>query len=241
MHRLLKLVTVPVSFLAALCSPRDFSTDIVPDEAEAARRLSALATRPRTLARPLLLIHGWLDSPKRFRKLNAWIQKIFTNSASMVSLVPLDGKAPVGELGAKVAAAYGKTGEVDVVGHSMGGLVARSAAVEGLRVGRLFAIATPHRGALLARCAPAFLSRQLRDLGAGSEFIRALNADPASMHFEAVTYVVQGDTHVRKCNAEAIPGAHYYLRLTFWQNSHLEAPEDMRIIADVIEKLYEGP
>jgi pimeloyl-ACP methyl ester carboxylesterase len=73
----------------------------------------------------------------------------------------------------------GETVEVDVVGTSMGGLVARLAAIpEGgrprLRIARLFTLGTPHRGAAIAqRIAVDESSRSMRS---GSELLRRLDA-----------------------------------------------------------------
>jgi pimeloyl-ACP methyl ester carboxylesterase len=65
-------------------------------------------------------------------------------------------------------------GGIDVVGHSMGGIVARELSrVESCNITRLFTLATPHRGALLAeRVRPDKGAVQLR---AGSQLLARLD------------------------------------------------------------------
>jgi pimeloyl-ACP methyl ester carboxylesterase len=76
---------------------------------------------------------------------------------------------------------------IDVVGISMGGIVARvlAAGLVGppVRIVRLFTISTPHRGARLARYVrPDFAAR---DLAPGSRLLAALD-DPAATRPESI-------------------------------------------------------
>ncbi len=66
-------------------------------------------------------------------------------------------------------------GEIDVVGHSMGGIVARQlTTMESCKIRRLFTLATPHRGAILAQWVrPDAGTTQLR---AGSKLLAELDA-----------------------------------------------------------------
>src|ERR1043165_1221334 len=100
-----------------------------------------------------------------------------------------------------------RTVEVDVVAVSMGGLVARAAAMRStgfgsvarrrLRIARLFTMATPHRGATLAKriardgCA--------RDMRPGSEFLARLNG--AAREYELICYARLNDWWVGASNA----------------------------------------
>jgi len=138
------------------------------------------------------------------------------------------------------------TVEVDVVGISMGGLVARHAArarEDGgrrLRIARLFTIATPHRGARLATL-PTFDRKQI-DMRVDSAFINDLNDDPTASDFEIVPYGRLGDAIVG-IERVAPPGA-----VPWWVPNqpmafaHLTAASDSRIVADILRRLrHERP
>jgi pimeloyl-ACP methyl ester carboxylesterase len=150
------------------------------------------------------------------------------------------------------------TTEVDVVGVSMGGLVGRYAAAlepdhpdaRRLRVARLFTISSPHRGAALAMLPT--LSRLQLDMRADSEFLHRLtraesaegdrdaNADnnaakPAG--YTLVPYVRLGDTIVGAKNAAPDGTTPWWLPAEPFQDSHLMAMVDPRIIADVARRL----
>ncbi len=79
-------------------------------------------------------------------------------------------------------------GRIDVIAHSMGGLVARFYAEHlggARRVDRLITLGTPHRGSYGAARAPSDLVRQLDPT---SPFIRRLNASPppAGLHVTSI-------------------------------------------------------
>ena len=83
--------------------------------------------------------------------------------------------------------------EVDVVAISMGGLIARYAAMplpddsRQLRIRRLFTISTPHRGAKLAAL-PTFDQRQI-DMRPGSAFLASLDDALADADYDLLPYV----------------------------------------------------
>jgi len=142
-------------------------------------------------------------------------------------------------------------GEFDVVGISMGGLLARYAAsgladitatderpsahaAEPLRIVRLFTIATPHRGASLADdSAMHVLQRQMH---IGSEFLDRLNGhSPAA--YEIIPYVRLKDAIVGVENA-APPGVGpWWVPNRPFQASHTQAFADPRILADIARRL----
>lgn len=101
-----------------------------------------------------------------------------------------------------------RTVEVDVVGVSMGGIVARAAAsscvnsgAKRLRIGRLFTMASPHRGATLANL--VCVDGTARDMKPGCEFLSRLNGEPSG--HELVCYARLRDWWVGATNA-APPG-----------------------------------
>jgi len=83
-------------------------------------------------------------------------------------------------------------GEVDIVGHSMGGLLARYLAESGQMAGKIrtvVTIAAPHLGSALAVFG---LSRSMRQMRRGSAFLEKLNTGTAP---EAVRMVGISSTH----------------------------------------------
>lgn len=138
------------------------------------------------------------------------------------------------------------TTEVDVIGVSMGGLVARYAAVpsfsdkEGggrrLRIARLFTISSPHRGAAWA-VLPTF-SRLHADMRPRSEFLRGLSdAESAAAGYEIYPYVRLGDMIVGVANAAPQGQVAWWVPGEMLQDAHVMAAVDARILADVARRL----
>lgn len=136
-----------------------------------------------------------------------------------------------------------RTVEVDVVAHSMGGLVARAAAIPSatrptLTIRRLMTIGTPHRGARLAeRIAPDPASRAMRP---GSSFLADLDRALAGAPYELVCYTHLGDRWVG-ARQTAPPG-----RIPIWSAgtsafSHYSAAADRRILTDIARRLRREP
>lgn len=138
-----------------------------------------------------------------------------------------------------------QTIEVDAIGFSMGGLVARYAACrpkEGdlgrkrLKIRRLFTIGTPHRGAKLAWI-PTF-DRRIIDMRRDSAFLNALNNQQAD--YEIVPYTRLGDGVVGAQNA-APPGQDPWWLGKPFSLPHLMAGHDVRILTDIARRLRGEP
>ncbi len=88
-------------------------------------------------------------------------------------------------------------GRIDIVAHSMGGLIARCY-VQQLggerRVDRLITLGTPHGGTHAANFVPAALVRQLLP---GSPFIETLNSQPAPAALQMTSIVAGRDLLVQ--------------------------------------------
>ncbi len=87
---------------------------------------------------------------------------------------------------------------VDIVALSMGGLVARRAAMEDpdlagprLRIARLFTLGTPHQGAKLA--ALVRVDEASREMRPGSAWLARLDAALTSADYELICYARLGD------------------------------------------------
>ncbi len=155
--------------------------------AEARREFKRMRAEPRALERPLLVLGGYLEPGLS----KAFLKRRFhgLTGDDRITGVSFALCGTFEECRLKAIAAVDKqfpcldpvwTTEVDVVGVSMGGIVARYAALwpenagaRGLRIARLFTISSPHLGADRARL-PAINQLQV-DMRADSAFLRRLN------------------------------------------------------------------
>jgi pimeloyl-ACP methyl ester carboxylesterase len=136
------------------------------------------------------------------------------------------------------------TAEVDVVGASLGGLVARYAAAppqssEGnrkrLRIARLFTISSPHDGANLAESVA--LTQFHRDLRPNSAFLRRLAESDPHPTYELYPYVHLGDEIVGEQHAAPAGTNPLWLSNPPLAPAHLSAMLDERILADISRRL----
>lgn len=129
-------------------------------------------------------------------------------------------------------------GRIDVVGHSMGGIVTRDAARHrhGLKVARLFSLSSPHRGAgWLAPYTPHPHAQALRPQ---STFLAEVNADPTSHDFEIHTFRLHHDRLISAESAHAVGHTHYdWPSLRPWLSSHASTQWDIRICTAVVGML----
>ncbi len=149
-----------------------------------------------------------------------------------------------------------RTAEVDVVAISMGGLVARWAALEPadrqragpdaravpartiervrLDIARLYTLGTPHRGARLARYIA--IDPAARDMRPGSAFLDTVNKRLGEAEYELVCYGQQNDTWVGATRTSP-PG-----RDPIWSGgtllfSHFTTKQNPLFIADIASRL----
>jgi hypothetical protein len=133
---------------------------------------------------PVVLVHGYYANRGYFRPLVRSLEArgigpIFVPSASRV-LAPIEAFAD--ELHERIEAIAAGTGQprVVVVGHSMGGLVARAylARHGSARLARLVTLGSPHQGSVLAHLGLGANARQMQP---GSDFLARLASDPATV------------------------------------------------------------
>lgn len=135
-----------------------------------------------------------------------------------------------------------QTVEVDVIGLSMGGVVARYCAIERsgerkLRIARLFTVSSPHRGAIRATKIPA-MSRLHRDLREGSDFLARLqSAEGPNRGYEIIPYVRLGDWIVGVTDAAPFGQSPWWLDTPIFENAHIGAPLDPKILGDIARRL----
>ncbi|MEY3144279.1 MAG: hypothetical protein RLY21_2772 [Planctomycetota bacterium] len=128
--------------------------------------------------------------------------------------------------------------EVDVVAFSMGGLIARDAAIPDraarqLPIRRLYTISAPHEGARLAGI-PMGLP-QGEDMTPGSEFMERLRVAPRT--YELVCYARLDDITVGEEFAAPYGEPLWWVPTPSGEWSHMAAFSDPRIIADIARRL----
>jgi pimeloyl-ACP methyl ester carboxylesterase len=132
-----------------------------------------------------------------------------------------------------------ETVEVDVIGLSMGGVVARAAAIaeDGrprLKIRRLFTIASPHRGADLAT--RVAIDPEAKAMQPGSAFLKRLDEAYGERDYELVPYGVLNDGIVHVVNTAPPDEVPIWTRGKFF-GSHLTVNDNRRIIADIARRL----
>lgn len=255
MHRPRRLILIAIVLAAfAGCSAdRPLNPSLPLPFAEAKAALRVMGTEPRPLERPVVVTGGIHDPGFAAAGIASQIRRVSTDRDQVIS---------VGFFGANtfdacrdrlikaVDKAFGSAGpqetvEVDVVGFSMGGLVARHAARprndggRRLRIRRLFTISCPHRGARLAAL-PTIDERAI-DMRHGSDFLAELDADLAGAGYVLYCYARLGDMIVGAENA-APPGCHpWWVANAPFSFAHLSAGDDPRFLADIARHLRGEP
>jgi pimeloyl-ACP methyl ester carboxylesterase len=236
------------AMVAAGCSqPRNPSFPISTVQARLVIR--QMEKSPQEQVRPVVLLGGYLDPGLGTSSLHARLRNLFKDPKIVSVSYPLHGTfdACRDEVIRAVEKAWpsddeAKTVEVDVIGVSMGGLVARYSAAAGagqkqLNVKRLFTVSSPHRaasGAILP--AITALHRDMRaDSNFRSDLAEAERVDTSD--YEIVPYVRLGDLIVGAPNASPQGQGVWWVSNPPLQSAHMGAPLDARIIADIARRL----
>lgn len=135
-------------------------------------------------ATPILMVHGIVDNHSIFTRLDRTLRRrgFQTLSSYDYGLLTRDIRTAAQLLGEAIAKVAANTGyeRIHVIGHSLGGLIARYYVQRmggDARVHTLVTLGTPHHGTQLARAAPLF--PLVRQLTPQSEVIREL-AEPGT-------------------------------------------------------------
>lgn len=239
-----------MNLLGGCYSPQTVNPSFSVTFDEAKEALDVMRANPRRLARPLVIVGGFMDpnvSPPLFDHFFRGVTgdtRIVTVSIGFCNSFDECRKRIIDA----VDKAYPSddplwTTEVDVVGASLGGLASRYAAAPSndpahsrrLRIARLFSISSPHMGATLAE--KVALTDFHRDLRPGSVFLKRVAEADAEAKYELFPYVHLGDEIVGEQYA-APPGV-----TPFWLSSppliqaHAAAMIDGRILADISRRL----
>ncbi|MBM5800633.1 MAG: alpha/beta hydrolase [Cyanobacteria bacterium M_surface_7_m2_040] len=132
---------------------------------------------------PLVLIHGLWDTPRLFRRLVEQLDGrrdplLIPHLQHGLGQVPLETLTE--RLNSQIVDAFGPGETVDLLGFSMGGLLARAWIQQhgGYRRTRRFVcVGSPQRGTLAAQLVPRALLPSIADMKLGSRFIRQLADD----------------------------------------------------------------
>ncbi|TQN41426.1 alpha/beta hydrolase family protein [Blastococcus colisei] len=150
------------------------------------------AADPLAARIPVLLVHGLVDNRSVFSVMQRSLRRRGFAHVCTWNYSPLltDVARGAADLGAHIERLCEQTGydRVHVVGHSLGGLIARYHVQRqggDRRVESLVTLGTPHQGSVLAHVVPTPLIRQLRP---GSPVLREL-AEPAPACRTTVTAI----------------------------------------------------
>jgi pimeloyl-ACP methyl ester carboxylesterase len=223
---------------------------------------------PTPLARPVVVLNGYRGLPTLASRVARKLREMTSGRAEDFLAVSYwtstDLDAIAAEVVRRVDEAWPsedpeRTVEVDVVGISMGGVVARWAAMapeqrvrEGefeerqagrlphsdrtkrLRIARLYTIATPHQGAVMANLvAPDAAARDLRT---GSAFLAALDSALPGAGYELVCYAQTNDKMVGALHAAPQGTTPFWCSGT-WAFSHFMAADNPMFLADIARRL----
>jgi len=129
---------------------------------------------------PVLLVHGFMVGMTVFNKMSAYLTAL-GKQVHRFNLQTDRGNLGLDKLAEQVAnyvdKNFGRSQQFDLVGLSMGGLVARYYVQKlggGDRVDKLITISSPHKGTLTAHLLPLYSCVQMRP---NSDFLADLNRD----------------------------------------------------------------
>lgn len=220
---------------------------------QAKLELRTMHEEPVALQRPVIVLGGWGDllglPPAKLAK-----QLRHATGDERILSVGFGGcmtfDACRARLLERIEQAYpspdpGWTTEVDVIGFSMGGIVARYAAaatpetdasgIKRLRIANLYTISTPHRGALMATViAPGSLATNMRP---GSEFMQTLDENQEAADYPVTPYARLYDLTVGEFNAAPHNQNPYWVSPAPFTSPHRDAYKDPRIVADIARRL----
>jgi triacylglycerol lipase len=138
-------------------------------------------------APPLVLVHGLFDSPRVFDPLKRLLKGrrdplLIPDLPLRLGITPVETSARL--LGHHIQTAFGAAEPIDLLGFSMGGVIARTwiQLMGGHRRTRRFlSLGSPHQGTLTALPWPRRLLAGVADLKPGSPLLRRLDADLSAL------------------------------------------------------------
>ena len=241
-----------VTLLLVGCSADDPLNPSFPLKlADAKAALKQMQANPKPLRRPLIVLGGWADPGINAHRIRTGFERL-TGDDRIIGIAFL-GDGNFEKCSQRTVARVEKyfpssdprwTTEVDVIGYSSGGLVARRAERpppadakprKRLRIARLFSISAPHQGCNWARI-PTF-DRVRIEMRPGSELIQWLNAALPNTKYKMYNYVRLNDGVLGSAHA-APPGQRpWWVANQPFEDKHLGIADDPRVWADIARRL----
>jgi pimeloyl-ACP methyl ester carboxylesterase len=189
---------------------------------------------------PIVLVHGWVDNRSIFTVLRRHLRRRgFGRVVTMnYSVLTHDVPRAAARLGELIETLCDETGydTVHVVGHSMGGLVARYYVQRlggDVRVDTLATLGTPHAG---TRAAHLFVGRAVAQLRPGSPVIRELAAPAPGCRTRFVSVWSDLDAMVRPSESGRLDHPDLAARNVLVHGvGHLSLPIDGRVVHEIVE------
>jgi triacylglycerol lipase len=190
----------------------------------------------RSDAPPLVLVHGLWDTPQLFRRLVESLDGR-RDPLLMPHLAHRLGATPILELaetlGLAIEGAFGAEQPVDLLGFSMGGVIARSwIQLRGgaSRTRRFISVGSPQQGTLTAQICPPWLMAGIADLKVGSPLMRRLGEDPSALAgIDCRSYYCFTDHMVVPWRSAVLPVGKTY-PLPIWNHRNLVRGESAVMI-----------
>jgi pimeloyl-ACP methyl ester carboxylesterase len=210
--------------------------------------LAEMRDQPKPGQNPIIVLGGWRDPGLVAWRMHCALKGVVTSDTPIFRLA-FGLATSFEQIREEVIALVDRelpssdpewTTAVDVVGFSMGGLVARYAAAPNggsrrLRIDRLFTIAAPHRGARSAFL--MFFDPLARDMRPGSEFLLRLDEALETASYQIIPYTRLSDPIVGEANASPPNQTPLWVPARPFQTSHLFSAFDARIRADIMRRL----
>jgi pimeloyl-ACP methyl ester carboxylesterase len=214
--------------------------------------LEGLGPRQRGLAvrdieaagTPILLVHGMIDNRAIFAVLKRRLRRLGFGRVLTINYSPVtnDIRQAARDLAAEVEAVVAQTGyeRIHVVGHSLGGLIARYY-VQRLggdeRVHTLVTLGSPHSGTLTARLLPMQLCRQLRP---GSDLYTELAQPAERCRTRFVAYWSDLDQMILPHSGARLDHPDLYVRnVRVHGVGHMSLPLDGQVVHEISGLLSE--
>ena len=153
--------------------------------------------------RPLVLVHGLLDTPRLFSRLQHRLEGqnrpiLSPHLPHRFGAIPLRKLAR--QLDGLIQERWGPKTPIDLLGFSMGGVIARTWLQEldgAKRTHRFISVGSPQQGTFTAQCVPSWLFAGLADMKRGSPLLRSLNGDYAELQaVECLSFFCRWDLMV---------------------------------------------
>ncbi len=206
------------------------------------RIVAGMRIYPDSACVPVLLVHGYGCNSGYWARLLPLLDAERISHAT-VDLEPIGGDidAYTGQVQQAVEQLCAASGQspVAIVGHSMGGLVARAwmRACGTARVARVITLGTPHHGTALAGFGPGANARQMRCSRAGgaSAWLQRLGAgeDPGTRAL-LTSFYSHHDNIVAPQLSSVLPGARH---VAFGGVGHVALGSNRRVLAAVMREL----